>query len=175
MSILLMGYMGSGKSTIGHLLSKDLGLNFVDFDDYIEEKQQTSIARIFKEKGEIYFRKLEREALIEILDENKTGIISLGGGTPCYGDNIKLIRDSGATTVYINVPVTELAARLWKARGHRPLLEHQDTIEKLEEFVRKHLFERSFYYNQAAIKISAQGKSELELMHELKSRLDFLE
>ena len=171
MFIVLMGYMGSGKSTLGRLLGNELGYSFVDFDEYIEEKQRMSVPQIFDQKGEIYFRKLERQYLMEILGERGDQIVSLGGGTPCYGDNMGLIKKSSAKSVYLNVPVAELSARLWEARKHRPLLKHQDAPEKLEEFVRKHLFERSFYYNQADIKISAEGKSELELLSELKSHL----
>ena len=171
MLIILLGYMGSGKSTVGRLLSKKLGYGFVDFDEYIEEKQRKSISQIFDQKGEVFFRKLEQQYLIEILNNSDNRVVSLGGGTPCYGDNMDRIVHADAQSVYFNVPVAELTARLWQARMHRPLLRHQDTPEKLSEFVRKHLFERSFYYNRADIKIAVDGKSELELVHELIARL----
>lgn len=171
MVIVLMGYMGSGKSTIGRLLSREIGYGFVDFDAYIEKMQNKTVSQIFEEKGEIYFRRLERESLITILDEKDDLVISFGGGTPCYGDNMELIKNAGVRSVYLNVPVIDLTIRLWQGRAHRPLLKHQDTPEKLEEFVRKHLFERSFYYNQAEIKLAASGKSELELVRDLVARL----
>ncbi|MEH6406714.1 MAG: shikimate kinase, partial [Leeuwenhoekiella sp.] len=155
---------------LGRILANKLNYNFIDFDEYIEDKEDKTVAQIFTEKGEIYFRKLESAYLKEILDI-KNSVISLGGGTPCYANNMDLINDSDGTGVYINVPVGELTSRLWKERLHRPLLKHQDTEEKLEEFIRKHLFERSFYYNQADIKIAAGDKSELKLVEEILSRL----
>ena len=171
MIIVLMGYMGSGKSTIGHLLSKNGAYAFIDFDQFIEKKQHMTIPELFDNKGEIYFRKLERQYLKEILDKKNDLIVSLGGGTPCYGDNMELIKKANVKSVYLNVPVKELAARLWSERMHRPLLKHQDTPEKLEEFVRKHLFERSFYYNQATIKIAVQQKSAQDVAQELAALL----
>lgn len=170
MNIFLLGYMGSGKSTIGKILAKKMVLNFLDFDDYLEEKEGRTINEIFAQQGEIYFRKLETRILKEIITKKNDTVISLGGGTPCYGNNMKLIKNTSATSVYINVSVKELSNRLWEARAQRPLLAHQDTPQKLEEYVRKHLFERSFYYNQAALKITAADRSALEIAQEIQLR-----
>jgi shikimate kinase len=171
MNIVLLGYMGSGKSTIGQILARKLNYNFIDFDDFLQEREKMTIREIFNVKGEIYFRKLENKYLKEVLEIQPTSVISLGGGTPCYGNNMEIIKQSGHATVYIKVAVEELTARLWKARAERPLLAHQDTPEKLDEFVRKHLFERSFYYNQASIKVLVDGRSALKVAQEIKSRL----
>jgi len=171
MNIVLLGYMGSGKSTIGQILARKLNYNFIDFDDFLQEREKMTIKEIFNVKGEIYFRKLENKYLKEVLEIQPASVISLGGGTPCYGDNMEIIKDSGHATVYIKVAVEELTARLWKARAARPLLAHQDTPEKMDEFVRKHLFERSFYYNQASVKVLVDGRSALKVAHEIKARL----
>ena len=171
MTIYLIGYMGSGKSTLGRLLAKKMDYNFIDFDDFLEKKEGQNIAQIFKDQGEIYFRKIETHYLIELLANTEKAIISLGGGTPCYGSNMELIKQAVGKSMYINVPVAELVSRLWSQKEHRPVLNHQDSKEKLEEFVRKHLFERSFYYNQADFKILTDGRSELELVNEMQARL----
>lgn len=171
MNIVLLGYMGSGKSTIGKVLAHELNYHFIDFDDFLQEKEKMTIKEIFDVKGEIYFRKLENKYLQEVLQVKPQTVISLGGGTPCYGDNIDRIKNSGNSTVYIKVAVEELVARLWKARADRPLLAYQDTPEKMEEFVRKHLFERSFYYNQADVKVLVDERSALKVAHEIKARL----
>ncbi len=171
MNIVLLGYMGSGKSTIGKILARQLNYNFIDFDDFLQEREKMTIKEIFNVKGEIYFRKLENKYLKQVLEIQPATVISLGGGTPCYGDNMEIIKNSGNPTVYIKVAVGELTARLWKARAVRPLLAHQDTPEKMDEFVRKHLFERSFYYHQASIKVLADGRSALKIAHEIKARV----
>ena len=163
--------MGSGKSTLGKILAREKNMNFIDFDEYLEEKEGKRIAELFKEKGEIYFRKQEAYYLQELLEGFDNTIISLGGGTPCYGDAMQRIKAAKGTSVYINVKVEELTNRLWSERDQRPVLNHQDTPEKLEEFVRKHLFERSFYYNQAAIKIRVEGHTVAQLISELDEKL----
>ncbi|PHQ29320.1 shikimate kinase [Leeuwenhoekiella nanhaiensis] len=171
MKIYLIGYMGSGKSTLGRALAQKQQLRFIDFDEYLEEKEGQSIATIFKEKGEIYFRKRESHYLDELLDLEEEAVISLGGGTPCYGDAMQRIKAAPGTSVYINVPVTELSSRLWSQREHRPVLNHQDTPEKLEEFVRKHLFERSFYYNQADLILRTQDQTPEDSLKALEAAL----
>ncbi|WP_442846339.1 shikimate kinase [Leeuwenhoekiella sp. H156] len=171
MRIYLIGYMGSGKSTLGRAFAQKQKLNFIDFDAYLEKREQQSIASIFNEKGEIYFRKQEAKYLKELLQDREDAVVSLGGGTPCYGDAMERIKAAKGTSVYINVPVTELSNRLWKERDHRPVLKHQDTPEKLEEFVRKHLFERSFYYNQADVILRTQGQTLEESLAALEKAL----
>ena len=163
--------MGSGKSTLGKILAREKNMNFIDFDHYLEEKEGKRIAELFRDKGEIYFRKREAYYLQELLEGYNGTIISLGGGTPCYGNAMEQINAAEGKSVYINVPVAELSKRLWSQRDHRPVLQHQDTPEKLEEFVRKHLFERSFYYNQAEVKIKVEGHTVPQLIAEMKTKL----
>ena len=172
MDIYLMGYMGSGKTTIGQRLAKQIGYTFVDYDQFIVEREKMSIPAIFESKGEIYFRKKEALYLKEILQETNTKkIVALGGGTPCYGSNLQEIKESGVLSIYLNVPVPELTNRLWEAKSERPVIAGQASKEALEEFVRKHLFERAFYYNQAGKVIKVQGQSEATIVEEIVAAL----
>lgn len=158
MNIYLLGYMGSGKSTIGRLLADHIGYDFIDFDAYICKKERLTIPEIFETKGEIYFRKAESKHLKNLLKETqKKSVIALGGGTPCYGNAMELLKASGHTTIYLNLSFQILAKRLWEERSDRPLVASINSYEDLEDYVRKHLFERGFYYNQAGtvLKISA--------------------
>ncbi len=172
MDIYLMGYMGSGKTTIGERLAKQIGYTFVDYDQFIVEREKMSIPAIFESKGEIYFRKKEALYLKEILQETNTKkIVALGGGTPCYGSNLQEIKESGVLSIYLNVPVPELTDRLWEAKSERPVIAGQASKEALEEFIRKHLFERAFYYNQAGKVIKVQGQSEAAIVEEIVAAL----
>lgn len=160
-----MGYMGSGKSTIARLLSERTCFAHCDLDKYIEKKEKSSISTIFHSKGEIYFRKKEALYLEEILSKYDKSIISIGGGTPCYGDNLEIIKSSATVSVYLSASVETLTERLFKDKENRPLIQHLATIELLNDFVRKHLFERSFYYNQADFVIKTDGLSVEEVVN----------
>lgn len=172
MNIVLLGYMGSGKSLIGKKLSQSTGLDLLDLDTYIEQKEKKSISLIFSEKGEIYFRKKETFYLIELLKTSKNTIISLGGGTPCFGDNIKHITENNnSKSVYLQTSLDVLTDRLFNQREKRPLIKHIDDRVLLNDFIRKHLFERSFYYNQADYKVRTDGKTGEEISKEIKTML----
>ncbi len=152
MKIVLIGYMGSGKTSIGKQLSSVLGIPFKDMDAEIEKNEGLSISRIFSEKGEIYFRKTENEVLKKILSQPEGYVLSTGGGTPCYSDSMAFITDrEDVVSVYLKTPLDILTARLFLEKENRPLLAHLKTEEELNEFIRKHLFERAFYYNQASV------------------------
>ena len=144
-----MGYMGSGKSTLGCLLADQYNCQFIDLDQYIEEQEKASIVDIFKLKGEIYFRKKEHQYLNEILAKKNPIILALGGGTPCFAGNIELLKVSEAALIYLKLTIPAIVGRLKSEQEQRPLISHLKTDEQLIEFVGKHLFERSFYYNQA--------------------------
>jgi len=170
--IILLGYMGSGKSAVGSLLKDQLGYDYWDLDDYLEEKMKAKIPEIFKSKGEIYFRKIERHYLEEVLKEEKKLVLSIGGGTPCYYDSMDYINEiDGVTTVYLNTSVKELSKRLFEAESDRPLLQHLNSMEEFQEFVGKHLFERSVFYNKAHHSVSTDGKSIEDVVTEIKSSL----
>lgn len=172
MKIFLLGYMGSGKSTVGKLLAERLKHRFVDLDQYIEDQEDEKISSLFQKKGEIYFRKKERAALDELLEMEEALIISLGGGTPCYGDNLQVIQNSAEnTTVYLKYSIPILLERLWKEKEHRPVISHLDDKEKLEEFIRKHLFERGFYYNQSNLILSCDEQSPEQICAAIQEKL----
>lgn len=171
-SIVLMGYMGSGKSLIASLLAKKLKLVHIDLDQYITEKEQLSIPEIFKNKGEIFFRKKEISYLNELLQDKSPKILSLGGGTPCFGNTIELIKNAPNTnSIYLSASYKTLTERLFKEKEKRPLISHLNSKAALEEFIRKHLFERSFYYRQAAIIIDSDDKSPTEIVEEIRNSL----
>ena len=170
MKIILLGYMASGKSTIGNYLSTDLSLPFIDLDTYIEKKENKSISKIFEEFGEIYFRKKENKYLKELLNSDINFVLSLGGGTPCYANNIDLIIDSNAASIYLNTSLKIIIERLKKAKEKRPLVA-SIADENLPEFIAKHLFERRPYYLKANYKILTDNKKIEEVISEIKSLL----
>ena len=158
MKIILLGYMASGKSTIGKEVSKKLYMNFIDLDAYIVKRESQSISAIFKVKGEIYFRSIERRYLKELLNSDADFVLSLGGGTPCYGDNMSLILASESKSVYIKAGIPALVARLTAEKSNRPLIANL-ADDKITEFVAKHLFERRFFYEQADIIVPTDAQS----------------
>ena len=160
--------MASGKTTIGKSLSKKLDYKFVDLDNFIVEKEGNTVNEIFKSKGEIYFRKTESLLLNEIIQNNDKLVLSLGGGTPCYGDNMNLMLGStNAKTIYLKATIKTLSKRLRIEKNKRPLISHLESEELLTEFIGKHLFERSQYYSQADITVSIEGKSESEIVEDI--------
>ncbi|WP_151894635.1 shikimate kinase [Patiriisocius marinistellae] len=168
MKIILLGYMGSGKSSIGKSLSKVTNIPFLDLDNVIEEKESISISEIFNAKGEIYFRKREQEILNNVLRDNQSLILALGGGTPCYGTIMQNLNDmDDVTLIYLKASIQELTLRLWEERAHRPMIAHLKDKIQLEDFIRKHLFERNFYYNQASKKIDTDGFNISEIVQKI--------
>lgn len=147
--IVLLGYMGSGKSSLADYLNKNNNLTYCDLDHYIEKKEHKSIPEIFKQKGEIYFRKIENLYLSEILVQNRQDVLALGGGTPCYANNMELINTRNSTSIYLKVDLDELTTRLYQQKSERPLIEPITAESQLKDFIRKHLFEREYYYRQA--------------------------
>ena len=156
--IILLGYMGCGKSTIANKLSKLIEIPFVDLDKKIEEKVSLSINAIFEKYGEIYFRKLEHEVFIELLNSPEQLIIGLGGGTPCYANNHELLKGDSIVSVYLKASIDTLFNRLSHNKSKRPLIADKSD-EEMKEFIAKHLFDRSFYYNQAQYKVIVDDKS----------------
>tara|TARA_R110002049_G_scaffold297651_1_gene486946 strand:- start:553 stop:1068 length:516 start_codon:yes stop_codon:yes gene_type:complete len=170
MQIVLVGYMGSGKTTVGKELSKRLKINFLDLDNYIEEKYKMPISEIFLTKGELFFRKEETECLKEIFKGNDNIILSTGGGTPCYGENMSVMLKNSPNVFYLNVPIPELVKRLQKEKQHRPLIANIPEND-LPEFIGKHLFERSYFYAKAHHTILVQQKGATEIVQEMIEEL----
>ncbi|WP_299326340.1 shikimate kinase [uncultured Maribacter sp.] len=170
LKIVLLGYMGSGKSTVGRIVANHLNIKFLDLDDYIEEGEAMSIASIFETKGEIYFRKKEIEYLNKIFSNEDSFVLSLGGGTPCFGTNMALINEKTVNSFYLNVGINELFDRLVQEKSHRPMISHlQD--EELTEFIGKHLFERSYFYNQAHQKVKSNNNTPTEIAEQIVNKL----
>lgn len=169
MKIVLVGYMASGKSSVGKVLADNFGYSFIDLDVYIENKEAASITEIFTQKGEIYFRIKEIEYLKEILSLEENIIISVGGGAPCYGENMKLINDT-AIAVYLKASIKTLMDRLNKEKKNRPLVADL-SLEKMSEFIGKHLFERAYFYEQAKFIVKIDDKTIEEIVVEIKSKL----
>ena len=168
MNIILLGYMGSGKSTIGSILASVINFEFIDLDDYIESREGITISEIFETKGEIYFRKTEHNCLKEILFKKNKYVLALGGGTPCYAGNMELIKStSAATSFYLKASIKELVSRLIKEKEQRPLVARFKNEEDLSEFVGKHLFERNHFYNQSDTQIMIDGKSKEIVVEDL--------
>ena len=168
--IILSGYMGSGKSTIASLLHERLRWPLLDLDAIIESRTGQSITEIFTQKGEIFFRKLEHETLKELLSQNESFILSLGGGTPCYANNHELLKSEENDWIYLKASPETLLKRLLNDRGNRPLLNEKNP-EELQSFIAQHLFERSFFYNQARHKITTDDKSPKAVAFEIENLL----
>ena len=164
MKLVLIGYMGSGKTSVGKHLASKLNFLFYDLDKEIETRVGQSIAQIFSEKGEIYFRKIESELVRSITHSKEKLILATGGGTPCYGDTMKnLLSCDNVITIYLKTSLQILTDRLYKEKSERPLIAHITTRDVLNDFIRKHLFERSHYYYRALITINVDELSVSEI------------
>lgn len=150
--IFLVGYMGAGKTTIGKVLSKLIGLTFIDLDYYIEGRFRKTVAQLFAERGEEGFRSIERNMLHEVA-EFEDVLVSTGGGTPCFFDNMEFMNQQG-TTIYLQVSVDELASRLELCKHTRPVLKNR-TGDELKAFVAESLSGRLPFYQKATIVFDA--------------------
>ena len=144
--IILIGYMGSGKTTVGKALSKETGMMFYDLDWYIESRMRKSVSQIFAEKGEEGFRKIEYNMLHEVA-EFEDVIISCGGGTPCFFDNMDYLNQQG-DVVYLKACPETLYKHLLMAKVERPLLKGKST-EELIAYISEHLKQREPFYEKA--------------------------
>ncbi|MBS2210520.1 shikimate kinase [Carboxylicivirga mesophila] len=151
--IYLVGFMGSGKSTLGKRLRSELGWEFLDLDDYFEERYQMTIKQYFAQFGEDAFRLAEKELLLDVSQKERL-IIATGGGAPCYFNNMQVMNDTGLT-IYIKLSVETLAGRLSSARQVRPLVAGKSGTE-LHQYIEEKLQERDGFYNQA--KVIADGE-----------------
>ena len=170
MKIVLVGYMGSGKSTIATFLSEKLQLPCKDLDNCIEKQEGMSIAVVFEAKGEIYFRKLEHQVFKEMMAANDSFVLSTGGGTPCYANNHLLLNGHGVVSIYLKTSIDQLLLRTKDEKVTRPLLASKSDKE-LREYVAQHLFERSYFYNQATFTICTDQKTPEQIVAEIKNLL----
>ena len=158
--VFLIGYMASGKSTLGKELSQKLNCPFVDLDNKVEEQMGMRIEEAIEKYGELYFRKQEYETLKKVLESlPESAVVATGGGTPVFYNNMKMLNDSGQT-IFLDVPLKELMSRL-KAYKDRPLLKnHKDKME----FIAKHLFERRPFYSLSKHRVVGAGINVIDLM-----------
>lgn len=172
--VVLLGYMGCGKSTIGQILAQRNNYIFIDLDHFIEKKEKKSVREIFKTHGEIYFRRKEKEYLTEILAQENNIVLALGGGTPCFGDNIQIVNKATPYVFYLHLPTKNLYERLKLNKEHRPLIAHlEDNL--LEEFINKHLFERNPFYRQAHNILKTENLSVNEVVELIENQLNTTE
>ena len=150
--IFLIGYMGSGKTSMGVKLAENLGLTFVDMDHYIEQKYHKTISQIFEESGQDAFRKIEHNCLHEVA-EFEDCVIATGGGAPCFFDNMEFMNHRGLT-VFLNLSTEQLAQRLENSRaGKRPLIANKKGDE-LRQFISEGLSNRISYYLKSKVSVS---------------------
>ncbi len=161
--LILVGYMGSGKSFLGDIVSKKLEIPFFDLDNIIENRTKMSINELFSTKGELYFRKLEHEIFSELINQKKAAVISTGGGTPCYYNNHLLLQNQ--TSIYLKASIDLLVERLNNSND-RPILANIKS-EELHEFIAKQLFERSFYYLNCNHVLNIDNKPTDDLVSEI--------
>ena len=164
--ILLVGFMASGKTTLGKALAKNLGLQFIDLDHYIESRYHCTVAQLFAERGEDAFRQIERNMLHEVA-EFEDVVIATGGGTPCFFDNMSYMNSQG-TTVFLEAPVETIYTRLTIARVQRPLVAGK-SAEELRNYITATLEQRMPYYSQATYTFLAD---QLENMRQIDESVE---
>ena len=163
--IFLIGFMGSGKSTIGTKLARRLGYQFVDMDHLIEETSGMTVPGIFSELGEEIFRKWEHDILQELCTRERV-VISTGGGAPCHGSMMQTMNEHG-TTVYLKLTPGVLKDRLLRSRTERPLIKGKSESE-LEEYITALLAEREPFYSQANLVVDGRNLSADTLVSHLE-------
>lgn len=157
MKIFLIGFMGAGKSYWGRQLSEKLGLPFFDLDEQIESNEGKTVNDLFELHGEEHFRLLEKDTLHIITESHESFIISTGGGTPCYFNNIEFMNNRGIT-VWINTSLETISERLTNEKDHRPLLK-DFSAEQLRGFILKKFADRKIYYEMSQIIIDDEHKN----------------
>ena len=151
--IFLIGYMGAGKTTLGRALARLMGLSYIDTDQFIENRYHRTVSDLFATNGEEQFREMEHRVICE-LSGFEDVVISTGGGLPCFGDNMQVMNMAGVT-VFLDVPVSELAARLEVSRTVRPILKGRKG-QDLCDFIAMNLESRMEFYRKAMIHFDAE-------------------
>ena len=166
--IFLIGFMGSGKTTAGRKLASRLGWSFIDLDEFIERDNGMSVAELFSERGEEWFRTAESEALRE-LENSRNTVISTGGGTPCFSGNMEFMLKNGLT-VYLKMTPEKLSRRLSRSTAGRPLLKNIRKKE-LPEYISALLADREPWYSRAKITAEIERGKISALLSLIKNRL----
>jgi len=161
--VYVIGFMGSGKSTAGKKLASILGWSFIDLDKRIEEHTGRTIPEIFSQDGEACFRSLETEILKSLKFQTNT-VISTGGGTPCYGENMEYMLETGLT-VYLKMTPGQLKSRLAESSTERPLIKGLSSAELLR-FIEEKLAYREKWYSRAEIIVEGASLN-IRMLHSI--------
>ena len=164
--VFLTGYMGSGKSTIGSMLSNQLSMRFIDLDKEIEEDEKMPVSEIFKEKGEDYFRIKESNMLKMIIQKPDAAVIALGGGCISDPDNLNAIKNNGLL-IYLEASALTIVKRIKNEVAERPLIAQYNSDDALLNFIESHLNSRLKNYQKADFTIDTNGKSREQIISEL--------
>lgn len=163
--VFICGFMGCGKTTQGKKLAKEMGYYFIDLDDYISNQYDKTITELFKEVGEEQFRTIETKALNECIANNVKALIAVGGGTPCFNDNMSAMVNSGKV-VYLKMDADALYNRLFNAKQDRPLIKDKENEEMLL-YIENLLKTREVFYNKSQIITSGVKVDIDELMKDI--------
>ena len=170
MIVFLCGYMGCGKSKLGRKLAPALGYKLLDTDKIIEEGIGMSVADIFAEKGEPWFRAKERAVLESLAEYHNDVIVSTGGGLPCKGDNMALMKEIGIT-VYLKRTPENIVSRISEhGRWKRPAIRGMND-EQLLNYIQTNLPEREPLYSQASLVIDCTTKCDEDIIEYIKKHI----
>lgn len=175
MTLYLVGYAGSGKSSLGKRLARRLGIRFVDTDKWVEQNEGASVADIFHFGGVEYFRRAERNAIESLYMEGENMVVATGGGLPTYSDNMEWLNEHGLT-IYLRRSAEQILSRMSAyGREKRPMFRGKSD-EELLAFMRVQMAEREGFYSSAHIAIDCTPISDDEavevIIKELIKRLD---
>jgi shikimate kinase len=165
--VFLVGFMGAGKTTVGRALARQLGWRFIDLDDHIEARQKRSIAEIFRESGEIEFRRAEATELRNLLADLPVAgaaVVALGGGAFVQKDNARLLKAASAPVVFLDAPVHELWERTQQSSVQRPLANAENHFRQLYEMRRQR-------YMKAEYRLETCGKTVEQIVGEITASL----
>lgn len=166
MRIFIIGFMYSGKSTIGKKLAKAMNLKYIDTDHVFENKYNITVAHFFEKYGEDLFREFENKILLEEI-ENENAIISTGGGLPCFHKNMELIKQNGIS-IYLKMSPLSIIHRINRSKKKRPLLQNKSP-EELQTYIEALLKQREIFYNQATLTIKGESPNIKEIQEEILS------
>lgn len=166
MRIFIIGFMYSGKSTIGKKLAKAMNLKYIDTDNIIETKYNITVAHFFEKYGEELFREFERKILLEEIEKDNV-IISTGGGLPCFNENMELIKQNGIS-IYLKMSPLSIIHRINHSKKKRPLLQNKSP-EELQTYIETLLKQREIFYNQATLTIKGESINIKEIQDKILS------
>lgn len=168
-TIFLIGYMGSGKSTLGRAVANKLNFPFIDLDDFIEEQCEATIVELFNKLGEKQFREIEQKALAQVARSN--AIVACGGGTPCYQNNMEMINKMGLS-IWLTPDIDRIVSRLClpSEKMKRPIIRDLSDDE-ITDYVKTQLHEREAHYAQARLRFNSTHLESVDEINDTATRL----